>query len=169
MLLTYETIMKIVNEEKASKVLVQLPEDLFIDVKNYIEKKSQISGKEEAWEIDSAKRIVQDLLDIRERKILSLALSFTRSGVTSDNMAPEEEEFFDTIVKNIKEFQKKRRISIEGEPIKMDSVAFLEQLPEFVGIDMNSYGPFRKGDVANLPEENAKLLVEKRVARKMEI
>lgn len=161
--------MKIVNDEKAAKSLTSLPEGFFTDVKSYIENKSKISGKEEVWELESIKRIVQDLLEVRERKLLSLSLSFIRSGVISDNMTSEEQEFFEIVVKNIKDFQKKRKVSTEGEPRKLGSIALLDDLPEFVGIDMENYGPFRKGDVANIPEENANLLIDKKIARKMDI
>jgi DNA replication initiation complex subunit (GINS family) len=44
----------------------------------------------------------------------------------------------------------------------------LQDVPRFVGADMHNYGPFREGDVANIPEANARLLLERGMARKME-
>jgi DNA replication factor GINS len=38
-------------------------------------------------------------------------------------------------------------------------VRFLEPTEQFIGIDMNKYGPFHKEDVAKLPLENAKSLI----------
>lgn len=38
-------------------------------------------------------------------------------------------------------------------------VRFLKPMEQFVGIDMNKYGPFHKEDVARLPFENARSLI----------
>jgi DNA replication initiation complex subunit (GINS family) len=37
---------------------------------------------------------------------------------------------------------------------------FKEEVPAFVGADMRSYGPFKKGDIAKLPEENKLVLLQ---------
>lgn len=39
-------------------------------------------------------------------------------------------------------------------------VRFLKQTEAFVGIDMSRYGPFQPEDVASLPFENARLIIE---------
>ncbi len=168
-MLTYETLRKIVQEERASNSLTRLPEDFFEAVKVYLEKKAKISeSKDDVWELESARRTLQDLLEIRDRKIVTAALYFERSGVVPDNITPEEKEFFDAFVKNIKEFKTMRKNILEGKPEKKELVAVLDDVPRFVGVNMKEYGPFRKGDVVTLPEENAKLLLEKKQARKIE-
>ena len=40
------------------------------------------------------------------------------------------------------------------------AVKFLEDSPSAVGIDSRTYGPFKQGDVAILPTDNAKLLIQ---------
>jgi len=37
-----------------------------------------------------------------------------------------------------------------------------------VGIDMGHYGPYKAGDIATVPEENARVLVEKGSAEFLE-
>ena len=37
---------------------------------------------------------------------------------------------------------------------------FKEDVKAFVGVDGRVYGPFKRGDVANIPKENADALVE---------
>jgi DNA replication factor GINS len=168
-MLTYEALRKLVQEEKTSNKLAELPEDFFENIRSYLDKKASISHeKEDVWELDSARRTLQDLLEIRERKILILALYNVRSGVVSVNMTPEEKQFFDRLVEGIKEFQARRKELLDGKPEKRRIVALLEDMPEFVAINMKIYGPYRKGDVATIPEENAKLLVEKGIARIIE-
>jgi DNA replication factor GINS len=39
-------------------------------------------------------------------------------------------------------------------------VRFLKPIEQFIGIDMNKYGPFHKEDVAKLPLENARSLID---------
>ena len=38
-------------------------------------------------------------------------------------------------------------------------VRFLKPMEQFIGIDMNKYGPFHKEDVAKLPFENARSII----------
>ncbi len=168
-MLTYETIRKLIQDEKASKNLVELPEDFFDNVKIYLEKKSRLDrNKENAWEFENAKMEIERLLEIREQKILSLALNHVRTGTSPANMTPEEMGFFRKIVENLKEFRNLRKETLEGKPEKRIVLALLEDMPEFVGANMKTYGPFRKGDVVTLPEENASLLLEKGMAKRIE-
>jgi DNA replication factor GINS len=43
-------------------------------------------------------------------------------------------------------------------------IRFLEPIDKFMGVDMEKYGPFIKEDVAILPFENARSLIERKVA-----
>ena len=47
---------------------------------------------------------------------------------------------------------------------KMTIIRFLESTDQFMGVDMAKYGPFIKEDVAILPFENARSLIERKVA-----
>lgn len=167
-MLTFETIRKIVMEERGSKTLAALPDDFFDSVQVYFEKKSQVSREgEDHWEIDTAKRWLQDLLEIRERKLLSQALFYVRSGAPSPNMTPEEKEFFDRMVSALREFQKKRAFAYDKMQEKKMAVALLQDIPRFVAINTKEFGPYRKGDIVSIPEENAKVLVEKGIAQEL--
>ena len=48
-------------------------------------------------------------------------------------------------------------------------VAFIKDAPQFVGLNLKNYGPFKKGDIVVLPKENAKLLIEKKVVEKIQV
>jgi len=48
--------------------------------------------------------------------------------------------------------------------ITMVTVKFLKDMPSFVGVDGKTYGPYKTGDIASLPEANAAVLVERKVA-----
>ena len=44
-----------------------------------------------------------------------------------------------------------------------------KDLPEITGADLKTYGPFKKGDIVHIPKINAKILLEKRVAEKIDL
>jgi DNA replication initiation complex subunit (GINS family) len=168
-MLTYEALREYVIKEKNSQKLIELPENFFQDVRAYLEGKAKVSeGKEDLWELDNSRRMLQDLLDAREGKLVKLALVFVRAGVTPGSIMPEEKTFFDSMVQNIKAFQKARKDSVEGQREELDAVAILDEVPKMIGIDMKSYGPFKRGDIARLPRENSQLLIGKGMARLIE-
>ena len=167
--MTYETIREFVIKEKSSQKLIELPENFFQDIKAYLESKARVSeGKEDLWELDNSRRMLQDLLDARESKLVKLALVFVRAGVTPGKVMSEEKAFFDSLVQNIKAFQETRKESIEGQKEEMETVAVLEEVPRFVGVNMKTYGPFKKGDIARVPRDNSQLLISKGLARLIE-
>jgi len=169
-MLTYEVIRKIAMDEKAAPKLTKLPADFFENVRVYLDKKDKISqSKEDRWELDSAKRWLQDLLDMRERKLLMIAPAYVKSGVMPGDITAEEEGFFDRLVEQIKEFRARNKDVLEGKTEVLGSVAFMQDVPRFIGVNMRNYGPFSKGDVANIPEDNAKVLIEKQAAKKITI
>jgi len=167
-MLTYDSLRKIVTDEKGSHTLVNLPDNFFAQAKSYLEGKESIH-KEDKWEIDSAKRFLKDLLELRERKLVNAALYFVRSQVIPKNMMKDEKIFFEKIVDVLKDFNKNRETPAkETEPVpakEVGKVEILQEIPEFVGTDLKNYGPLKKGDVVSLPDKIAALLIEKRAAK----
>ena len=49
-----------------------------------------------------------------------------------------------------------------------EKVEIISEVPEFMGTDLESYGPFEEGEKAELPEENADILVNRGNAEKVE-
>jgi len=169
-MITYETLRSIDQQERKSAMLAKLPDRFLQEVRAYLEKKEAISEKkEDQWELQSAKQKFQTIMENRERKIVNLTLSFIRSGAVPENMMPEEQELFDGLVRSIRDFQGRREKAMSGERPQVKTLAFLQDLPRFVGIDMGYYGPYKSGDMATVPEENAKLLVEKGAAEVVDL
>ncbi|MGI0015882.1 MAG: hypothetical protein ACREBU_20885, partial [Nitrososphaera sp.] len=48
-------------------------------------------------------------------------------------------------------------------------VRFLKSMESFVGVDMNKYGPFQQEDVATLPFENARSIIESGAALEVHV
>ena len=164
-MLTFETLSRIAREEKASQHLTKLPEGFFEEVASYITKKTQATqGREDGWELENARLVLGDITKARERKILTAALTFVDSGMETPNLAPEEKKLFDSAASLVMQFRTERKRFLEPGTARNSMVAFLEDVPQFVGTDMKNHGPFRKGDIANLPEDAARLLIEKGAA-----
>ena len=161
-MITYETIRKIEQSEKDYAKLSKLPPDFMREAADYLEKKQVMAGEKGAeWEHKSARQRFQSLAQMRERKIVNFALAYVRSGAVPENMTADERELFDAVVRSLQDFDSKRQKAMSGEKFNMLAVAFLQDIPQFVGIDMGHYGPYKAGDIATVPEENAKLIAEK--------
>lgn len=48
--------------------------------------------------------------------------------------------------------------------LKQILIMFLKPMEQFMGVDLNKYGPFLKEDVTALPAENARSLIERKLA-----
>ncbi|RLJ06923.1 MAG: hypothetical protein DRP12_03215 [Candidatus Aenigmatarchaeota archaeon] len=162
-MLTYDAIRRLLELEKSTEKLVRLPEGFFSEVRAYLQKKTE--AEKERWEIESAKELVKSLLMIREGKLLRLARDSVRLGLKPENLLEEEKEFFDEIARAVRKWQEKREgIFQDGGKVM---VVLQKDFPDFVGPDLKVYGPFKVGDVANLPAENANILIEKGIAKKI--
>ncbi|NHJ24108.1 MAG: hypothetical protein EAX89_06005 [Candidatus Lokiarchaeota archaeon] len=48
-------------------------------------------------------------------------------------------------------------------------IRFIKKTPPLVGIDLKDYGPFEENDIANLPNQNATILLNEKFAEKIDI
>lgn len=169
-ILTFETIKQIDREEQNSPKTTKLPDRFFEKLQAYLDAKAKIlkekSDPATSMEFQNTKRILQRILEIRERKLVTQALYSVRTGLPAENLTPEEKDFFDKLLVQLKDF----RISVERamEPKKAEKpvkiVNFLEDTEAFVGPDAESYGPFKQGDVATIPVPNALILIDTKKA-----
>lgn len=172
---TFEIIRKVQREEQRSPKLTKLPEGFYEGVVKYLERKRETAKRLEdrkvSIEIKNVERLVEDIFNRRERKIVNFAINSARTGLPVENLTEEEKKLFDEILKLLK----KRRDSFfemvkkTGEEAHGEIIMFKEDVPEFVGSDGKTYGPFKKGDVAKIPEDNAKVFIERGVAEKIKI
>lgn len=162
--ITFELIRRIQREEQKIPKLTKLPENFFPAVTAYIQQKKSmaVNERKDAFELKSAETLVEDIYNRRERKILNIAIISARTSIPPENLTGEEKIFFNAILANIKGRREHTLKDLFNAP-PVPSIIFKEDMTEFVGIDEKTYGPFKKGDVAKLPEENKKLLLERGV------
>ncbi|HVE36930.1 MAG TPA: hypothetical protein VNA18_01905 [Nitrososphaeraceae archaeon] len=121
----------------------------------------------------------KSLIELRTRKLLensSANLPYPTLSTDDYSKLTDEEKYI---------FEEERKVSqrkdliiqslIDGNVNNLDSISriirskmiiirFLESTDQFMGVDMAKYGPFIKEDVAILPFENARSLIERKVA-----
>lgn len=104
--ITFETFRKFQRKEKKNEKLQELPEDFFKTCVEWINTKQkrfdETNDTALLKEIENVKSIVSDIFERRRKKILLLALHSVRSKKVSKNLLPEEEEFFESTVKNLR-------------------------------------------------------------------
>ncbi|HDJ96612.1 MAG TPA: DNA replication complex GINS family protein, partial [Candidatus Aenigmarchaeota archaeon] len=167
-MISFEVIRNVHRAERRSAKLTKLPEDFFEKVNDYLNRKRFLAEKkmdEKAFlEVRNIERLIEEVFNIRERKIINQALIAVRTGIPPENLTKEESDFFNKVVELLKRRREEelKRILERGEVTeeKIKLLIFKEDVPEFVGADMKTYGPFKKGDIAKLPDENAELLVK---------
>jgi DNA replication initiation complex subunit (GINS family) len=172
--ITFELIRSIQREEQRSPKLTKLPEEFFLNVDGYLQQKRRVAETKEdrkgELESKNIERLIEDIFNRRERKILNQALIAARTNIPPENLTEEEKVFFDDIIITIKA----RRLSIDKmlgneKREEVNMVVFKEDVPEFVASDMKTYGPFKKGDIAKLPDENIKVLMERGIVEEFRV
>ena len=150
--ITFEFIRKIQREEMSEPKLSKIPEDFYQKAKNYLEQKKKIAEKKEdkltEREIKNVERLIENIFNRRETKMLNLALITVRTNLPPENLIENEKELFESAV-NMLRTQRERVLSLLFKKTKLkqdtEKIEFKDDVEEFVGIDLNKYGPFKKG------------------------
>ncbi|MFC1704797.1 hypothetical protein ACFLZ6_00535 [Nanoarchaeota archaeon] len=266
--ITYETLFEMLRREKDKEELQKLSSSFFADVIVYLEDKKKslndmtLQSFEDKRkfedEVENIRRILKDLYERREKKIVNLALNISRTKsnlIDTSSLLNEEKSLFDSLIRNLdygresilnmllkskspefrqpkveepkpateenKEVSETQGVSDDAQkaplsdkpteqsspeqqpspeittpvpsikeeqshPESQDSptpeqpkqevkeekstkmIRFTNAVPKFVGKELEEYGPFDQEDVANLPAEIAKVLIEKGRAEEIE-
>jgi len=175
-MITYNDIYEAARKERYSKQLQKLSEKFIVDFSSYLKEKKEIASKEDdifsdviiktKKQLENAMTLFKEIMLRRRRKILDLILIAAETGISKqdfDNMLKFEKIFFDDLMKCINDSDKRLNESLNGkkeEVQKNELVCFLENVEEFVGLDGEKMGGFEKGQIANIPREIVKILVD---------
>lgn len=179
------------KERENPNTLQPLPSGFYEELSDYFSEKNravrEARGREGDFgnavaeqhehELENAKGAFKDLFERRLRKISMLALESADEGAITIDTSPmtrAEREMFDGLFRHFRDGRlailsavfPSNKTGQEGTLKKAQTaptlrVRLTSDVPPFVGSDMASYGPYQKGTVAELPERNAMLLVEK--------
>ncbi len=201
-IITYENLYEILRREKYRTELQKVDETFFRDVVKYLQEKTAIlssqSQKDSIFastelvktqnQIRNIQKILKELYEKRENKILQAALFSSRTQNPQDTsaMLPQELAFYRGLKDNLDTYRQgilyqilKNElpnleipdIEVEQKDLKTEdktntiNVQILEDVPEFVGPDLEVYGPYKKDESLSLQENIAKLLIQTKQAK----
>lgn len=117
--ITYETLFELLKREKDTADLQKLEPTFFNDFVDYLNEKKKMLGKEDALfsydekkkvekQVDNARRIIKWIYERREKKVLNIALTKSRTKsdvIDTSSFLENERRFFDEIVKVLDVFR----------------------------------------------------------------
>ena len=176
-MITYKDIYEAAKKERYSENLQPIPKNFVKEVSKYLKEKNEITSKEDdvfsdsliknKRQLENARTLFQELLRRRRKKIFSLVLIASDTGISKqdfENMLLVEKQLFEELVDCVEKSDKSLNQLINGEKeesIEKNSlVVFLEEVDEFVSASGQKFGPYSIGDFANIPKEVATILHE---------
>lgn len=185
-MITYNELYDVLRRERYSEQLQPIPKNFIKEVAAYLKDKKQIANKDDddfsdtilktKKQFENSIAIFKELMLRRKKKILELAFVAAETGISKrdfENMLAIEKESFDSIMKSLEKGDKKVAGILKGsgkevEEPKNKMIVFIQNTDEFLGLDGNKLGPFKKGDVANLAEEISNILIIDKKAESVE-
>ena len=175
-MITYNDLYEAARKERYSDQLQALSKNFILEISEYLKEKKEVVSKDDdifsdmiaktKKQLENATTLFKELMTRRRKKILDLVLIASETGISKqdfDNMLSFEKSLFEEMMKNIEYSDKKLNELLNGrkeEVSKNELVIFKTEVGEFMGLDGEKIGPFGKGEIANIPKEVAKILVE---------
>jgi len=181
--INYKTLRKIQQIEEKTSVLSDINPELYQKFSEYIENLN-LRLKNET---NNQKKIIENIYDQREKKILLAIMSKVRGGNPNlKNLIKSERILFDSILETV---IKMRKQIFEKQIIKKSSedennnkklknndhnfkkgknkiYLLKENIPEFIGTDEKRYN-LRKDDIITLPKKISELLIKRKVIKEL--
>ncbi|MBI5003143.1 hypothetical protein HZC31_07190 [Candidatus Woesearchaeota archaeon] len=241
--ITYETLFDILRMEKRREDLQQLQPSFFDDTVHYLKQKKELIRKRDhesgidsfdeikklSIQYENIQKIIKEIYERREKKILMMALNKSRTKMSTMNvdvLLPQEMEFYQQLTRLLdtyrvdvleklirgmipkqqiaavvsslsstssqissvsrqelekpaptysreeeqssKQMEQKKQNTENNASVEKDAglmqVKFLQAMEEFVGPELESYGPFDAHAVAMIPSMIATLFISSGVA-----
>jgi len=175
-MITYSDLYEAARKERYSEQLQPLQKNFITEVAEYLKEKKQLSLKEDdifsdmivktKKQLENATTLFRELMIRRRKKILNLVLIAAETGISKqdfENMLSFEKSLFEELIKNIENSDKKINELLnrkKPEELKNELVIFKTDVEEFLDMEGKKIGPFQKSQIANIPKEIAKILIE---------
>ena len=176
-------ILELLKKEKQMPKIQGISPDIYRKIAELIKELS--IQKYEGLELDVHNELItllilstKSLIELRTRKLSEnfngKPLSYTLPTDDYSKLTDEEKYIFEEERKVSQRKDLLLQSLIAGNVNNLDSISkiirskmilvrFLESTDQFMGVDMTKYGPFIKEDVAIIPFENARSLIERKV------
>lgn len=188
--ITFETLYSMVRKEKTENALQELTPESYTQIANYLKTKIEIhknqTNPSEAEKIKiqiiSARKLIKELYERRERKIMRLAInkSRTKAEIIDPGLLKPEIAIAEEITKILNNYREKILLKLVNAKIPFLSettektiaensllIRFTKPVPKFVGENLEVYGPFEEGNTTTLPKAFAELLIKREHAEEI--
>lgn len=187
--LTFSELRKVQKEESRSEQLTDLDDEFMLKVEDYFRQKKEVGDEREYRNAERVFEKIISLRE--DKIVRSAKIAAKSSGSTPANLLPFENELFRELKKTFTQHRQRaedrrggeadfepedfeeetvsERQEVEeeseddeDEPEEgYDVVVINSEVPEFMGTDLESYGPFKEGEEVEIPEDNAEILVNR--------
>ena len=193
--INYKTLREIQQREKNSPTLTSIKSSFYFEISKYIDElnsrlKNESSSQKQTLicgEIENIQKLSLNIYELREKKILSAAISKARGGNPDiKNMTNIEKTLFESILDILNKSRmyifSKEQVEIKTiepqdskvKPEKVEEkhknpnpiVRVTENVPEFIGTNEKRYN-LRKNDILSLPEDMCEMLHRRGVVKKI--
>ncbi len=193
---TYEHLFDALRRERSREELQELEEDFYGRAQAYIAETAAEARKSDVLSADgdrlrtqlqNASKLLKELYDRRERKVMLLALNKARTGssiIDTSALLRGERSLFEEVVNvlrarredvlarspapapkapeaPVKAPEPQKPPEVEEKPAPGTTVRITAQVPKFMGADQQTFGPFEEGQTVDLPERIARILIKK--------
>jgi len=166
-MLSYSYLREIQKKELESGALVQLGDDFYSKVSDFIEQKKKDAMESKSIisirEYENTTKIILAIQGRREEKILLMALRNEKSDI---GLTKEEKKMFADVRETLSGYRGSvgEITNVSEKKSTMKKVKMNDHVSEYKGTDNNVYGPFSKDNEYIIPREEAEWLVKEKMA-----
>ncbi len=94
-------------------------------------------------------------------------ISIVEKTLKGNNLNSEHSKSIQTLINNYRTgVLESNIVSNERREKVFKEVKLSQDVPEFIGEDMRSYGPYKKGEIVSIPLRNAEILIREKFAER---
>jgi len=171
------------RRELESEALERLSSDFYAKAADYLRRlreegrmidKRTLKARLLRDELRRARRMLLQLAQIRYRKLVRELIDGEKKS--SEVLSTEEGRIFAGHSSLYEAYQSfvngllRGKIEVENTRKEQKTMVlrFAKEMPEIIGADLKTYGPFKAEDVASLPQDNAGIIIKQGFAERVE-
>jgi DNA replication initiation complex subunit (GINS family) len=175
----YDELYKAWKNEVSEPTLGALPRDFYERITSYLRKikeenrlidQKNLKSTLLEHEAVNVRRMLGELLWARYKKLVKFTTQTQK--LSTELLAFEEAQIFENFLPFTEAYHKFSKSLLQGQVTsestqdarKRITLRFSKNIPQIMGSDMKTYGPFIVEDVASLPIQNAKVFVKQGLA-----
>jgi len=168
--MSYSSLREIQKREMESAALTKLDENFYEQVAEFLKNKREEALSTKSIlvikEYENIKKVVITIQTKREEKLVLLALR----GQVVDGLTDDERTMLYTISSTVKTYRDTvlEVLSTEASEIaRTKKIKIVKDVEQYKGLDNNVYGPFKNGEEAALPLQEADWLLKSHLAEQV--